>query len=239
MPKYIFVCGCGHTGSTILARVLGAHSKIFFVQEESGCFLANRFLSKEQTLRDFEVNCEQHNKEFVLEKTPRHIWHVDYIRRSLPGSKFIYTTRSAKNVIASLYLRDKNLDSALTRYLDDSIMTVRQLNMADGFLAQNEKFITDTDNFLKSVCDWVGIDVEKSMLEYFKNPIEWNKNQFKDATPSQHDLLRIEQVNKPVFKEPSQPINKLDPEIRQKIMGFVKTDERVRLISRLLDYDDE
>ena len=46
-PLFIHVLGCGHTGSSIFARILGEHSKIYFVPIESGMFLANRFFEED------------------------------------------------------------------------------------------------------------------------------------------------------------------------------------------------
>jgi hypothetical protein len=201
MAKIVLICGCGHTGSSILARILGAHSAIYFVTQESGMFLANRFFHEEQYIKKFNASAYSEDKPFVLEKTPRHIWHVDYIRRKYPDSKFIVTTRDGRETVASLFERTKDLNGSLTRYQDDSILSLRQLGQNDTLLVRFEDLIADPVKLMKEICVWIGVDFESKMLEYHHKPIKWNlDNPYSHNKDDPHDLLRNKQVNSPLEK---------------------------------------
>ena len=105
----ILICGCGHTGTSILARIIGEHPSIYFVTIESGMFLANRHYKESDYIKKYEEEAKKNGNSLILEKTPRHIWHVDYIRRKYPGTKFILTTRDGRDTVASLYERTKDI----------------------------------------------------------------------------------------------------------------------------------
>jgi hypothetical protein len=195
----ILMCGCGHTGSSILARIIGAHSDIFFVNREAGMFLGNRYYLENKHLQDFNENARQQGCGNILEKTPRHIWHVDYIRRKYSGTKFILTTRDGRDTVASLYERTKDIDASLTRYQDDSILTLRQMDLDDTYLVRHEELIQDPSGSIGDICSWLGLDFEPEILQFYLKPIEWNlNNPFSVGGPDSHDLLRNKQVNSPL-----------------------------------------
>ena len=131
--NYIFICGCGHTGTTILARIVGYHSKIFLINHETGMFLLNRHFLREKLIKKFTNQAKIKKKTYLLEKTPRHIWHIDYINKIQKNSKFILTTRNPEDTIYSLFKRYKNIDLAIQRYQDDSIQTLRYIKLKIQF----------------------------------------------------------------------------------------------------------
>lgn len=196
MPSLLLICGCGHTGSSILARILGSNSSIFFIPKESGMFLANRHYIRSSLLSDFCSAAEAENKSLILEKTPRHIWHVDYVRNNYLNTKFILTTRDGRDVIASLFERYGDFNAALIRYKDDSIMTLRQLSRPDTILVRYEEFVGNPNKVLDALCSFVGVKFEKGMLDYYKTPIAWNIDANSDQEIiNKHDFLRNQQVN--------------------------------------------
>jgi hypothetical protein len=197
----LLICGCGHTGSSILARIIGDHSDIYFVNRETGMFLANRHYLEDEYLSEFSESAMRENRKIILEKTPRHIWHVDYIRRKYPGTKFILTTREGRDTVASLYERTKDIGFSLTRYQDDSILTLRQVFLGDTYLQHYEKLIEDPQHAIKNICEWVGLNFEQRMLNFHLKPIEWNlNNPYSSGQPNNHDQLRNKQVNSPLQK---------------------------------------
>jgi len=201
MAKLVLICGCGHTGSSILARIVGAHSSMYFVTQESGMFLANRFYIEDDYLNKFNAAAAAEGKSLILEKTPRHVWHVDYIRRKYPDSKFILTTRDGRETVASLYERTQDFQASLTRYQDDSILSLRQLGQKDTLLARYEDLIEAPAGLMQQICRWIGVDFEPEMLEYHQKPIAWNiDNPYSHGKLEKHDHLRNKQVNSPLEK---------------------------------------
>lgn len=197
VPSFIYLSGCGHTGSSIIARVIGEHSKIFFVPLESGMFLANRYFKAFELSQEFKRKAEENDASYILEKTPRHVWHIDYIRRQNSSSRFIITTRDGREVIASLYERTGDFEGACRRYFDDSVMSLRQLNMNDTKLIQLEEFSKSPINVLTEVYSWLGLSLEEDVLQFHEKPILWNIDPSSNLESGQnkHDLKRNAQVN--------------------------------------------
>ena len=199
---FCFICGCGHTGTTLLGRILGSHSKIFLIPEELGIFLANRHFNIDQITAPYLKLAESEQKPLIIDKTPRQIWHVDYIRRVWPNSKFIISTRNGPSTIASLLKRTENFDSARNRYRDDSMMSLRQKNCKDVFFSKHEDLLDKTPYHLDKIMKFLELKYEPSMMDYWKTPIPWNlKSSVNNAKPTKHDLIRNEQVNKPINKD--------------------------------------
>ena len=214
------MCGCGHTGSSILARILGTHSLIYFVEIESGMFLANRYFTHLNFIDQYQEQASANNKTLILEKTPRHIWHVDYIRRAYPSTKFILTTRNCYDTVASLYQRTKNFRGSLTRFQDDSILTLRQLSESDVLLVKYEDLISNPSHLVNSLCSWLDLKFEHEMLNYSDKPISWNLVNPYSSGIDAHDRLRNQQVNSPLKISSVTWQEKLPFEYHQELVDF-------------------
>jgi len=206
MMNVAFITGCGHTGSTLLARIIGSHSKIFLPLRETNLFLAYNALIHNSLLENEILNAKKKkpNAVYYIEKTPRHIWHVDYIRRVVKDSKFILSTRDGYDVIASLYKRTHNISESITRYKDDSLLTIRQLDQNDSILVKYEDVLFNTDEEFTKICDFLGLKYEKEMLNYHKKKVSWNNVESinKDSGSGEigHDNLRNWQANQPIYR---------------------------------------
>jgi len=226
MAELVLICGCGHTGSSILARIVGANSSMYFVTQESGMFLANRFYIEDDYLNKFNAAAAAECKSLILEKTPRHVWHIDYIRSKYPGTKFILTTRDGRETVSSLYDRTKNFQASLTRYADDSIMSLRQLDKKDTMLVRYEDLLEDPVKLIQKICTWVGVDFEPEMLEYHQKPITWNMdNPYSSGKIEEHDHLRNKQVNSPLEKPSRHWSDRLPAHFHAEVNTFFLKDQ--------------
>ena len=218
---FVFVCGCGHTGTTILGRMLGSHSKISLIPEELGVFLANRYYRRDELIAPYLERADANGEHIIIDKTPRAVWHVDYIRRVWPNSKFIICTRNGPDTVTSIFDRTKDFDSAMNRYSDDSIMSIRQIDCDDVFLSRHEDLLDDPEKHISSILNFLGVEYEKSTIEYWKTPIEWNlKSSTNALKPTKHDLKRNKQVNEPLKNKASNWKDKLPKEHHKKIIDF-------------------
>ena len=206
MINLAFITGCGHTGSTLLARIVGAHPQIFLPLRETNIFLAYNALIHTSLIENEILNAkkEKPNAVYLVEKTPRHIWHVDYIRRVVKDSKFIFTTRNGYDVVASLYKRNQNISDSIRRYKDDSLLTIRQLDQSDSILVKYEDLIYDTTKEVTKICDFLDLKYEKEMLNYHQVKVSWNNveslnNNFTGEIG--HDNLRNWQANQPIYQD--------------------------------------
>lgn len=150
------ISGCGHTGTTLLSRMLGTHSRVYNPPYETNIFLAYNVLEWNTLLKSqfSDANLAKKDCRILLEKTPRHIWHIDYVSRVIPEAKFILMTRKCHDVVASLYERTGDIHGAITRYKDDSLLTVRQLDNPSALLIRYEDLVNDPHSQLISVTDF-------------------------------------------------------------------------------------
>ena len=204
------VCGCGHTGSTIFSRVIGEHSKIYFPNKETNTFLLYNDFKRILLLKDFEKECKKNNYEQILEKTNRHVWHIDYIRNNYKNTKFIIITRNAKDVISSLFKREShktksNLIKSIIRYRDDSLWSLRQKNNKDCIFVRFEDFVDDPKKISTKVFKFMNLKYEKEVMNFDKKKINWNHQTLIKKTDGvgekNHDLLRNWQINQKIFKK--------------------------------------
>jgi len=205
MIKLTMITGCGHTGTTLLSRMMGVHSKIYNPPYETNIFLAYNVLKWDTLLEGQYIDAKKNKKKcsIFLEKTPRHIWHVDYIRGAVPGVKFILMTRNGRDVVASLYERTGDIKGAILRYKDDSLLTIRQLGNDDSLLLKYEDLIFNPYIELSNVMNFIGLEFEELMLNFHESTVNWfNLANSKKGTGEEgveHDKLRNWQVNQPIF----------------------------------------
>ena len=192
--NFIFIAGCGHTGSSILARIIGEHSKILFQKKETNIFLLYNHFTYKKKLDLINKQNKKLKKTHYLEKTNRHLWHLDYILKKVPKSKFILTTRKSFDIIGSLYKRSKNLD--------DSIYTIRHLEKKNAILVQYEQLIKNPEKTIKKIFKFLEIKYEKEVFNYHQKKINWNDvpgKKTKGDSEEKHDFLRSFQMNQKIF----------------------------------------
>ena len=182
-------------------------------------FLLNRYYIKDKLIKKFSNEALKKKKFYILEKTPRHIWHVDYINKIIKDKKFILTTRRPEETIYSLYKRYKNLDLAIQRYQDDSIQTLRSLELKNSILIKYEDLILNTEVTLKKICKFLNLRIEKDMINFFKKPIEWNLTNPFSGKKDYHNEKRNMQANLPLSREIKK--NEIPLKIKKKINIFL------------------
>lgn len=195
-PSWIFVCGCGHTGTTLLSQILTESQEIYCNFTENGQFLLYNHFQTKKLIIDFEKLCIEANKKIILEKTPRHVWHIDFIRNSILKSKFILTAREPIPTIKSLFERTGNLDQSIRRYQDDTVQILRQKNKKDVMLVKYEDLVKQPESILQNICQFLEIDFNLDFLDYYKSKKLW----FSDGLNNEHIENRNNQVNKPLYK---------------------------------------
>lgn len=172
--KNIFIAGCGHTGTTLIASMLGSNPDIYTINRETNWFLNDTpgdILSTEYAIE--AKKAISFNAEYICEKTPNHLYRIDIIKEYFPESLFILTLRNPLDVVASLKRRTKSFDYALKRCLADQEEVIRKSSRKDVFLLRYEDLITDTATMLKKVCKFLSIKYDSRMIEYHRDNKEW------------------------------------------------------------------
>lgn len=149
----VFVIGCGHSGTTLMKGLIGAHPDFYTIPGETGIFLngaqsqnyAGLPLTTIGTIRAISSIAAAYQNESVgsirfftsladvttlsfgkncwVEKTPRHVHHIDRIRRMLPTARFILMMRDGRDVAISLKKRHGetvSFSQCVKRWKDDN-----------------------------------------------------------------------------------------------------------------------
>lgn len=118
--SFVFVAGCGHSGTTLIAGKLGRHEDIFLVGRESRIFIPNRGLYAAKCVaREWDYIAQYLGKKKILEKTPKHIHCIARILRIIPTAKFILTVRNPLDNVSSLKPRF-GLEEGIKRWRIDN-----------------------------------------------------------------------------------------------------------------------
>lgn len=201
IKRVAFVCGCGHSGTTLLARILGAHSQIFVPSTETNAFLDEARMP--ERLDRLRKNTLASGKPYLVEKTPRHVRRMTVIRAAVPGAKFVIIVRDGRDVTASLGKRlGGDYAAALERWVKDNTRVLKERKRPDVHLLRYEDLVTDAPGTIRKVCDFLGVPYEESMLHYYEEPANWfgRKNVNAVGRPGrEHGDLRNWQVNQPIF----------------------------------------
>ncbi|RWL22566.1 MAG: sulfotransferase [Mesorhizobium sp.] len=189
-----FVCGCGHSGTTLIATILASHADVFLPFEETNVFFkwAPLALYRYSKLKRAAIGA---GKSVLLEKTPRHIRRVDRIRRLVPGAKFVMPVRDGRDTVASLTRRLGDATASLDRWISDNTMVHAERGSTDVLIYRYEDLVDDPEATVEKICTFLGLSFDQSLLDYHRNPQRW----FTLNAQPQHAALRNQQVNQPIY----------------------------------------
>lgn len=201
IDRAVFICGCGHSGTSLLANIFANHPEVFIPLRETATFL-----KKESVLRKLHrlerQFCES-GKKFLFEKTPRHIHVVGHIRKLIKFPKFIMVVRDGRDVAASFIKRNGDAMVGAERWLNENRIVCSEAQKLDVAVIRYEDLITDLELTLKSLCSFAEIPYSPSMLDYHETPRLWfgasdfTKGDGKNGRG--HIQLRSWQINQPIF----------------------------------------
>jgi hypothetical protein len=189
----IFVVGLPHSGTTLLSTIVGANSKCLLIPMETAAYTKTHI----KTLRGpFVKQIQNMDAEFVVEKTPSHVFAIDKILEDFPDAKFLVSVRNPIDVIVSTFKRDGLMNKVIYDCSNDLTGCINALSHDSAMLVQYENVVKDFEKTIADVCRFVGLDFEESMVNFHENAPTWFKN-FIDGDP--HHMKRAMQVKQPLF----------------------------------------
>ena len=120
---------------------------------------------------------QQHGKRIFLDKTPRYFFIIPELYELFPKAKFVFLLRNPMAVLASelntyvkgdwpiLGVFNSDLVSAPKRILDGI-----ELVGEKGTVIHYEKFVSDPEISIASLCDYLGLEFHERMLDYSNTP---------------------------------------------------------------------
>jgi hypothetical protein len=142
-------------------------------------------LSRRQYSRAFiavlDAVARQQNKRVWLEKTPRHLHHIDDISALIPESQFIHLIRNGEDVVASLYevvnqhperwpsIPPGNVMRCVERWVQSIALSRRYVGQSNHVMVRYEHLVEAPDEVIKRLCQCIGIPYEAQMLERYSD----------------------------------------------------------------------
>ncbi|MBM7332279.1 MAG: sulfotransferase [Alcanivorax sp.] len=195
-----FVVGCGHSGTTLVASMLGAHKNIHCIQRETYWFINNQRLEQEYPLVLAEARKE--GKGMVCEKTPRHLYRIDEILERFPRARFVALVRDGRDVAWSLKKRTGSFEEGVRRWRDDNQELIAQQGRGSLHLVRYEDLIEDPESTMGAVLAFLGEPYDPAVLEFHKKDYQWFDVRDAHETDGQgednHMIRRAWQMNQPL-----------------------------------------
>ncbi len=150
MEQFIFIIGCGHSGTTVLNKIIGNHRDIYGIDYETNLF----FYSEKKILNELKILFNEKNKlnkKYICEKTPKHVYYIDKMYKYTINPKIIVITRDGRDVICSLKKRFGTLNHGLQRWIDDNNQWLNHKNKNNFFIFKYEDLIKNKTDVLKKI----------------------------------------------------------------------------------------
>jgi hypothetical protein len=192
-----FICGCGHSGTTLIATILATHPDVHVPGEETNIFFKWTPLARFRYWK-LQRQAAAAGKRILIEKTPRHIRRVERIRRMVPGARFVIPVRDGRDVVASLARRLGNAQEGLDRWVNDNALVLAQRERPDVLVYRYEDIVEKPAATVELICDFLGLAFDPGLLEFHRNPQPWFRSAASGSDPA-HVALRNQQVSKPIY----------------------------------------
>ena len=202
----VFICGCGHSGTSLVLRILGEHSAMYAVPYESRC---GESLAPATVFRKFDIIAWARTVAWTrkrcrwLEKTPGNVRHLEKLMAHFPAGKFLIIIRDGRDVAASLKKRGYTLADAIDRWVNDNRAGEKFWNHPRVMKFTYEELVTQTQATLEKILGFLGEPLEDGLLRHHEKPramcaTDAKKNNAAE-NGSQHREHRSWQINQPVF----------------------------------------
>ena len=203
MENIIFILGCGHSGTTILNKVIGNHKNVYGIDYETGFFAKHKEKDTDKEITDKLNNLDKRTsfkKKWMCEKTPSHVYGIDKIFKLTKNPKIIVSIRDGRDVVASLYKRYNDFNLSVNRWIDDNNEWLSSQHKDSFHILKYEDFVKQPESELKKICNYLQEEYDDNMLDYKKEKIKIPKKVVENPTDGiNHSLLRLYQINQDLY----------------------------------------
>lgn len=166
----------------------------------------------EKFIAILDALAESEGKKIWLEKSPEHIYHVDYIEKFVPEAKFIHILRNGEDVVASLYDVTRkhpkswggkkwSLNFCIKRWLEAVEISRENLNKPNHIFVRYEDLVENPQAELVRLCEFIGIEFTDSMLQNYGSAAEKLTLESGGRTVAREITNRNSQKFQKLFKE--------------------------------------
>lgn len=197
----VFIVGCGHSGTSLMLRLLGAHSQIHGIPRETG-IAAGTVSRLRRESRRLDCLTARAGKRRWAEKTPKHILHIEAILEAFPRARIIMMLRDGRDVAYSLYRRTGNLEESIDRWLFNLKVGRSWWGHASVHVVRYESLIVDFEATMRGVFEFIGEEFEEEVKQFHEKPTgtgALRADRPTSVSGENHISYRIWQVNQPLF----------------------------------------
>ena len=199
MENFIFIVGCGHSGTTILNKIIGNHRDVYGIPNETFLFSRNHneIIS---LVKGYNENKKKINKKYICEKTPRHVYFLDKMYVYTKNPKIIVITRDGRDVVSSIKKRNGNIHFGIDRWINDNHQWLNHKNKDQFHVLKYEDFVKNTKETMIKICQFLEMDYYDEILNYKKEKITLPPDFFNGLIQDEkHDKLRSYQINQDIY----------------------------------------
>lgn len=188
----VFLVGFPRSGTTLLEQVLESHTQLVCVEEREHLALAAEGAVGDPRriadLGDAQISAirvayweriqteVEAGGKFVIDKLPLNIIFLPLVRRVFPEAKVLLALRDPRDVVLSCFQQRFGMNAAMAQFLQletaaqyyDKVMSLALLCRDRLGLAVHEVHyeatVSDLENVVRSVCDFLGVEFEVAML---------------------------------------------------------------------------
>lgn len=246
--KLLLLCGSGHNGSTILARLLLGHPAISGELSETFAFGLTHEQLWPGVLEQLALGAGE--PPWVLEKTPLHLYNSSRLLEVFATSRCILLMRDGREVVASLARRSYSMQAALQRWTAAAreIILLRSQFPNRTLLVRYEDLVSSPRSQLHRISSFLSISASPlfkaakstANVSYLGNYIKPSQNITTSFSPDQiddrlpHALRRALQVSMPLGQPRESGWLKLTDEQR----AMVGSNDDFRFYIKLFRYSD-
>lgn len=158
----VFIVGCGHSGTTLLERVLGAHPRIHAVMEESNTFVKARC----ENLRKYDIQAFLRGKSRWVEKSPNHVYYMNEIFAARSDVKVVLMLRDGRDVALSLRKRHGDFRAGVQRWLNDNAVGFAWAQDSRVLVVRYEDLVADFRHEASRILDFLGELQDEAVLSF-------------------------------------------------------------------------
>jgi hypothetical protein len=198
----IFIVGCGHSGTSVLLKILDMHPNIYAVPFESRVFLKSG--SKIRLARHFwNKNAIAAGKHRWAEKTPAHVHAIGRILAVYPGAKILLIIRDGRDVAISLRKRTGDFAAGVARWVADNQAGEAYWKHPQVFRLTYEELVGNFDAVMPKICEFLGEPYDASMRNFHQRRLDLFRSDSSMPPPSEagehHNQHRNWQINQQLF----------------------------------------
>jgi hypothetical protein len=194
MTTPIFVMGGKHSGTTLTATVLGANSKCSLIPMESGAYSIRHIRNLREVFVKQTASVES---DFLVEKTPDHVYQIDKIQEDWPESPIFIVTRDPVDRVASTLRRHGNFGQSVYECANDMAACIYAIKKPNTYLVTYENMVKNFNETVEGMCSFAGLEFEESMINFHENSPTWYKHLQHDG----HHKIRSLQMKMPLYDD--------------------------------------